>query len=92
MDTLNSSEFRRRYASLTKPTIVTAGGHVIGLWTPRPPMSELYAVDAARLDLSEAVVRSDPHIPDPRRAYLTGPAIDAHSFREFRPAPKPGKK
>lgn len=30
-----SSEFRRRYATLTKPTVVTVLGRPIGIWEPR---------------------------------------------------------
>jgi hypothetical protein len=35
MDELTSTEFRRRYASLTKPTVVKVLGRVIGTWVPR---------------------------------------------------------
>jgi hypothetical protein len=41
MDEMSSTEFRRRYASLTRPTIVTVNGHTIGRWMPGAP-----AVDA----------------------------------------------
>lgn len=34
MDVLTSTEFRKRYASLAKPTKVTVSGHTIGVWTP----------------------------------------------------------
>jgi hypothetical protein len=34
MDELASTEFRKTFASLDKPTIVTANGHPIGTWTP----------------------------------------------------------
>ena len=34
MDILPSSEFRKTFASLTKPTSVTANGHTIGSWIP----------------------------------------------------------
>jgi hypothetical protein len=34
MDELSSTEFRKRFARLTSPTVVTANGHVIGTWTP----------------------------------------------------------
>lgn len=34
MDTLPSSEFRRRYATLTTRTVVTVNGHTIGVWLP----------------------------------------------------------
>ena len=72
MDEISSTEFRRRYSSLTEPTIVRVGGHVLGLWTPRPPMSELYEVDAARLDLAETIVsghsfNSRPFTPVPKK-------------------------
>ena len=34
MDRLSSSEFRKRYASLTDRTEVAVNGHVIGTWVP----------------------------------------------------------
>ena len=34
MDRLTSSEFRKRYASLSERTAVTVNGHVIGEWVP----------------------------------------------------------
>ena len=34
MDEMTSSEFRRRYATLTEPTVVTALGRPIGEWIP----------------------------------------------------------
>jgi len=34
MDEMASSEFRRRYASLLRPTVVTVNGHPIGVWQP----------------------------------------------------------
>lgn len=34
MDEISSSDFRRTYASLRKPTAVTVNGHVIGEWIP----------------------------------------------------------
>jgi len=38
---MSSSEFRRRYAWLTKPTAVTVNGRLLGRWLPGAP-----AVDA----------------------------------------------
>ena len=34
MDEMPSTEFRRRYATLLRPTIVTVNGHPIGVWQP----------------------------------------------------------
>jgi hypothetical protein len=34
MDTLSSKEFRRQYARLTEPTVVTVNGHPLGTWLP----------------------------------------------------------
>lgn len=33
-DTLSSSEFRKRYATLKRRTVVSANGHPIGVWDP----------------------------------------------------------
>ena len=34
MDTLSSTEFRKRFARLKDPTEVTVNGHTIGVWVP----------------------------------------------------------
>lgn len=34
MKTIPSSEFRRTYAGVTEPVVVTVNGHPIGTWTP----------------------------------------------------------
>ena len=34
MDTMTSSEFRKRYVGLTRPTVVTVNGHYLGVWNP----------------------------------------------------------
>jgi hypothetical protein len=34
MDEMPSSEFRKHYATLSKPTVVTVSGHAIGIWQP----------------------------------------------------------
>jgi len=34
MRTMSSSEFRKRYATLTEPVAVTVNGHIIGRWSP----------------------------------------------------------
>jgi len=34
MDAISSSHFRKTYASLTEPVLVTVNGHVIGQWSP----------------------------------------------------------
>jgi len=39
MDVLSSTEFRKAYARLTKPTKVLVNGHVIGIWTPGGQLS-----------------------------------------------------
>jgi hypothetical protein len=34
MDELASTEFRKRYATLKEPVVVTVNGHAIGTWLP----------------------------------------------------------
>lgn len=34
MDELSSTEFRKTFARLTSPTVVTVNGHVMGTWHP----------------------------------------------------------
>jgi hypothetical protein len=53
MNTLPSSEFRRRYASLNTDTLVTVSGHVIGKWTPM-------GRDHVKIIDGEAFVERDP--------------------------------
>lgn len=36
MNTIRSTEFRRQYAALSEPTVVTVLGRPIGTWTPGP--------------------------------------------------------
>jgi hypothetical protein len=55
MDTITSSEFRRRYASLTSPTIVTVNGHAIGTYQPISA-----AIDSRA---AEGIRPGEPHTP-----------------------------
>jgi hypothetical protein len=90
MDVLTSSEFRKRYASLTAPTKVTVNGHVIGEWRP--------LVDVVGDERGEVTIyaRHDPRGKTARPATdLERAALLPHlgsSYPEFRPAPKPGKR
>jgi hypothetical protein len=43
MDRLSSADFRKRYASLTRDTLVTVNGHVIGQWTPIGRPDEVFS-------------------------------------------------
>ncbi len=43
MDGMPSSEFRRRYASLSEPVIVTVNGHAIGVYQPISTAARLRA-------------------------------------------------
>ncbi len=76
MERLPSSEFRKRFAGLTEATEVTVHGHVIGEW--RPVGSALYVTVAqAKERLTESVQEV---------------MAERNPYREFRPAPKSGKK
>lgn len=78
MDVLTSTEFRKRYARLTEPTLVVVNGHSIGIWNP--------AHGAATNSLTiERPGRATEH-------YSFGPEHGQDHFLEFRPAPKPGRK
>jgi hypothetical protein len=46
MDELASTEFRKRFARLKEPIIVTANGHPIGEWIPATWLAEGFAEDA----------------------------------------------
>lgn len=76
MDVLPSAEFRKVYAKLTAPTVVTVNGHEIGTWVPAgqlPPVD--VDVVMQRVGSSDTLAaRLNPQRP----------------FAEFRPVPKPG--
>ena len=74
-----SSEFRKRYASLTDPTKVTVNGHVIGEWVP--------VTHSRYLTVQEARER----IADVRRDAETV-AAERYDQRPFTPVPKGGKR
>lgn len=44
MKTLPSAEFRKIYASLKEPVVVTVKGHPIGYWTPGEMAAQLVTV------------------------------------------------
>ena len=44
MDELPSAEFRKQYARLTAPVVVTVNGHPIGVWQPATAMDPVIAV------------------------------------------------
>lgn len=77
MDTMTSSEFRRRYATLSATTIVTVNGHPIGEWTP------LGYPEEVRHDATtdEVEITRD----SPRRAK---PTTERFNTRPFTPVPK----
>lgn len=59
MDEMTSTEFRRTYATLKEPTIVTVNGHPIGTWIPSAFIDaggvksahDRLAAEAARFDV-----------------------------------------
>lgn len=57
MKTISSSDFRKTYASLTEPVVVTVNGHGVGTWQPwRGDFAEAseHAAEAMR-DIGRAV-------------------------------------
>jgi hypothetical protein len=75
MNELPSSEFRKTFARLTEPTMVTVNGHRIGMWAPIQVLDEV---------MDRAKVRPEsPFDPmaqlDIRRSFNSKP---------FTPAPK----
>jgi hypothetical protein len=77
MDEMPSAEFRKVYAKLRAPTLVTVNGHRIGLWTPTTTREEFRAVlrgegpvgqeIAIPMDL-DPTFNSRPFTPVPKRA------------------------
>jgi hypothetical protein len=75
MDVLTSSEFRKRYASLLRPTIVTVNGHPIGVWEPNKGVHEgawRQALDTEAVPPVHAAAvvgfNSRPFTPVPKKA------------------------
>lgn len=64
MDTLPSSEFRKTFGRLTKPTRVTVNGHFIGVWTPWETAEAVN--NQERLAWKDELVRSRPFTPAPK--------------------------
>ncbi len=79
MDTLSSSEFRKRYATLTDRTRVTVNGHPIGDWIPTLTPDELSGRVPANVVIGR---RTQPFLK---------PAVEK-VLHEFRPVPKPSQK
>jgi hypothetical protein len=48
MDTISSAQFRKTYASLTGPVVVTVNGHPIGTYQPIMTAIDSRSVDAIR--------------------------------------------
>jgi hypothetical protein len=63
MDTIPSAEFRKRYASLRVPTIVTVNGHTIGTWTPATNHATIPTVEP----VSRAGFGTSRPAPKPKR-------------------------
>jgi hypothetical protein len=74
MDTMTSTEFRRRYAFLTRPTIVTVNGRLLGRWMPGAP-----PVDAVDIG-GEAETRPVGLRPED--------VVERFNTRPFTPVPK----
>jgi hypothetical protein len=79
MDVLPSAEFRKRYASLTKPTKVTVNGHTIGVWTPGGPNPDYNDMP----DVIDRMLLGLPPQPRPPAA-----KSDRYNTRPFTPVPK----
>ncbi len=63
-----SSEFRRRYASLREPVIVTVNGHAIGHYQPISTATDGRALDRIRPDEPPALdtFNTRPFTPVPK--------------------------
>ena len=77
MNELPSTEFRKRFAGLTGPTLVTANGHPIGVWTP--VLISWKEADGAVEIASQS-------------GRLAPPPSYGHAFGKTRPAPKPSQR
>jgi hypothetical protein len=80
MDRMPSAEFRRSFARLTEPTLVTVHGHPIGTWTP-----VIVAPDGGQ-GAETTTVATEPRVAAP-----AGRRVVQHGFGTSRPAPKSPK-
>lgn len=71
MDTLSSAEFRKTYARLTRPTVVTVNGHPIGTWTPGVSVAHQRPRPGSAEDAADAVT------PPPAGSRMTQAERDA---------------
>jgi hypothetical protein len=78
LDSITSTQFRQRYASLTQPTVVTVSGHPIGTWVPAPPSFDETAIRQRWLDIGKTPTTAQPPIV----------AQERFNSRPFTPAPK----
>lgn len=93
MDTLPSTEFRKKFARLTKGTTVTVNGHVIGAWLPVPTDG------TAKFNVSiSEIPTTDPDpkvfkLHEPWRSKIYASLVDEPTLntRPFTPVPKKGK-
>lgn len=73
MKTLPSAEFRKTYASLKEPVVVTVKGHPIGYWTPVGPLDEVHIwPDGKAIDkiLADAKKKHPKAFPTPGERVL----------------------
>ena len=79
MDELPSAQFRKVYAKLTKPTVVTVNGHAIGIWQPGARAFE------ATVTKEEVAALGNPR-------YIRVPMAEHDSFGAPRAYPKPSQR
>lgn len=94
MDEMTSSEFRKRYASLTAATVVMAGGRPIGQWIPVTQRLSVSVTDGGMtIDppplKGQAIDVAYPYEPDSLKVTTT--AGERFNSRPFTPVPKKGK-
>jgi hypothetical protein len=89
MDALPSTEFRKRFARLAKPTVVTVNGHPIGSWHPWRQDIDLNQEVGAALRTFNSQSDYGREV-DRRRAHLRGMGFEDPTFnrRPFTPVPK----
>lgn len=87
MDAITSTEFRKQYAGLRKPTAVTVNGHVIGQWIPEH--SATYVM--ARMVDDDGTERYEAHglTPPPKSVAVTNQAQRDDLLRKINRGSKP---
>jgi hypothetical protein len=85
MDTISSTEFRKRFASLEQPVLVTVNGHSLGLWAP------VHSPEARTIQIEVLNAKGENSVSAWGRDPTPAERSVLHE-RPFTPVPKPTRR